>query len=74
MDSVIVLALQEDPGSIATWYLPWCLLTFLVSLALSLLLTPVMIEAARKHSIVDYPDGGLKNHQEPTPYLGGLGI
>lgn len=73
-----ILGLLADEGaqavSSASWFLPWCLLTFLVSLALSLFLTPVMIDAAKKYNIVDYPDGDLKNHKKPTPYLGGLGI
>jgi len=74
MNPLIVLAAKQNLAFSTAWYFPWCLLTFLVSLALSLLLTPVMMEAARKHDIVDRPDGELKNHAEPVPYLGGLAV
>lgn len=74
MEHFFVFAQQSQYVTQASKYLPWCLLTFMVSLGLSMFITPVMIEAAQKHKIVDNPDGDLKNHKEPTPYLGGLGI
>lgn len=50
------------------------LITFVLSLFLSLYLTPVFREAALKFGIVDRPSGPLKKHAEPVPYLGGLAV
>jgi UDP-GlcNAc:undecaprenyl-phosphate GlcNAc-1-phosphate transferase len=36
--------------------------------------TPVAARAAIQFEIVDMPDGSLKNHRGPVPYLGGLAI
>ncbi len=49
-------------------------LTFLLALLFSLYLTPLFRKAAIQFHIVDRPDGKLKNHNEPVPYLGGLAI
>jgi UDP-GlcNAc:undecaprenyl-phosphate GlcNAc-1-phosphate transferase len=49
-------------------------LTFVVALILSLYLTPVMRRAALRFGIVDRPDGRLKKHKRPMPYLGGIAI
>ncbi len=35
-------------------------------------LIPIMRRVATKWGIVDHPDGKLKRHEKPTPYLGGL--
>jgi UDP-GlcNAc:undecaprenyl-phosphate GlcNAc-1-phosphate transferase len=48
--------------------------TFVLSLILSLYLTPVMRRAALQFGIVDHPDGKLKKHKKPMPYLGGVAI
>ena len=48
--------------------------TFLFSAFLALYLTPVMRRAALQFGIVDHPDGKLKNHEEPVPYMGGVSI
>lgn len=48
--------------------------SFTLALIFSLYGTPVAMRAARKYNIVDRPDGRLKNHKEPVPYLGGLSI
>lgn len=48
--------------------------TFALSFILSLYLTPVMRGAALQFGIVDNPDGKLKRHKEPIPYLGGIAI
>jgi UDP-GlcNAc:undecaprenyl-phosphate/decaprenyl-phosphate GlcNAc-1-phosphate transferase len=37
-------------------------------------LTPVLREAAIRFGIVDRPDGKLKNHRAPVPYLGGIAV
>jgi UDP-GlcNAc:undecaprenyl-phosphate GlcNAc-1-phosphate transferase len=54
----------------------WLLYTLILALAaiLSAALTPRMRAAAIRFGIVDRPDGRLKNHDEPVPYLGGLAI
>jgi UDP-GlcNAc:undecaprenyl-phosphate GlcNAc-1-phosphate transferase len=48
--------------------------TFVFSFILSLYLTPLMRKAALQFGIVDKPDGRLKKHKEPMPYLGGIAI
>jgi UDP-GlcNAc:undecaprenyl-phosphate GlcNAc-1-phosphate transferase len=53
------------------WIFPF---TFILSLVLSLYLTPVMRRAALQFGIVDRPDGRLKKHKKPMPYLGGIAI
>ncbi len=50
------------------------LLTFGLAAVLSAALTPRVREAALRFGIVDRPDGRLKQHREPIPYLGGLAI
>jgi UDP-GlcNAc:undecaprenyl-phosphate GlcNAc-1-phosphate transferase len=47
---------------------------FVLGLAISLYTTPLAREAARRFGIVDRPDGDLKNHREPVPYLGGVAV
>jgi UDP-GlcNAc:undecaprenyl-phosphate GlcNAc-1-phosphate transferase len=47
---------------------------FAASLLLSLYLTPIFRDSARRFGIVDRPDGGLKTQKEPVPYLGGLAV
>lgn len=47
---------------------------FCLSLAFGLYWTPIMARAARTLGIVDRPDGRLKDHGEPVPYLGGLAV
>jgi UDP-GlcNAc:undecaprenyl-phosphate GlcNAc-1-phosphate transferase len=48
--------------------------TFVLAAGLAAWLTPRMREAALRFGIVDQPDGRLKKHREPIPYLGGLAI
>ena len=50
------------------------LLAFGTALLVALWATPVVMAAARKCGIVDRPDGALKTHKEPVPYLGGVAI
>lgn len=47
---------------------------FVLSLGLGLYFTPQIRKVALRYGIVDRPDGSLKAHQQPTPYLGGLAI
>lgn len=44
----------------------------LLAMALALYLAPTLIRAALRYGIVDRPSTPLKEHKEPTPYLGGL--
>ncbi|HEX9756677.1 MAG TPA: MraY family glycosyltransferase [Nitrospiria bacterium] len=50
------------------------LLGFAIAFLVSLYGTPIARKAALKFGIVDKPDGHLKSHREPVPYLGGLSI
>lgn len=45
-----------------------------LSLALSLYLTPLVRNAALRFGVLDRPDGGLKQHRAPTPYMGGVAV
>lgn len=49
-------------------------LVFVLALLLGVYFTPVARQAALRFGIVDRPDGRLKTHAEPTPYLGGLAV
>jgi len=49
-------------------------MTFVMSLAVSSLLTPVLRWIALRLNILDRPWSEVKTHQSPTPYLGGLAI
>lgn len=51
-------------------------LALALSLAMSLArtLTPLVARAASRFGIVDHPDGRLKKHGEPVPYLGGVAL
>jgi len=50
------------------------ILTFIVSAALALYITPIVQKGALQYDIVDRPDGKLKQHREPVAYLGGLAV
>jgi len=47
---------------------------FLVSLALSTFLVPLLRKIAIRYSVLDRPNQSHKTHQESIPYLGGLAI
>src|SRR3989454_10000207 len=47
---------------------------FILSFVFSLYWTPLMRKAALQLGIVDRPDGLLKNHRDPVPYLGGIAV
>lgn len=49
-------------------------LTFTLAFLFAIYGTPVAIVAAKKFGVVDKPDGNLKTHREPVPYLGGLAV
>jgi len=46
----------------------------MLSLGLSLYITPIVRKGALLYDIVDRPDGKLKNHQDPVAYLGGVAV
>jgi UDP-GlcNAc:undecaprenyl-phosphate GlcNAc-1-phosphate transferase len=50
------------------------LAAFVLSALVALYTTPLMRRAAIEFGIVDEPDGRLKTHAEPVPYLGGLAV
>jgi UDP-GlcNAc:undecaprenyl-phosphate GlcNAc-1-phosphate transferase len=62
--------LMDEPVQRWLYYL----LTFGVAAVLATLMTPHIREAAIRFGIVDRPDGRLKTHREPVPYLGGLAL
>lgn len=49
-------------------------ISFLISLLVSLLLTPLFRIVAIKFNILDHPISSIKTHRQPVPYLGGLAI
>jgi len=64
---------MEAETTIAMRWLMY-LLAFGVAAVLAGFLTPKIRQAALRFGIVDRPDGDLKTHTEPVPYLGGLAI
>ena len=50
------------------------LFSFIFPLLLTIYIVPMMIAAAINFKILDRPDGKIKNHKEPVPYLGGLAV
>ncbi|MCK5690611.1 undecaprenyl/decaprenyl-phosphate alpha-N-acetylglucosaminyl 1-phosphate transferase [Myxococcota bacterium] len=48
--------------------------TFVLSVALSLYLTPFFRRGAAQFGVLDQPDKGLKTHKTPIPYLGGIAV
>ena len=67
MTPAAVLAFLSRPP--LTWGI-----AFATALIVGLWATPVVARAARACGIVDKPDGVLKNHKAPVPYLGGVAI
>jgi UDP-GlcNAc:undecaprenyl-phosphate GlcNAc-1-phosphate transferase len=49
-------------------------LALFISFLITFYLVPFLAEAAFRLNIIDHPDGKLKIHKAPTPYLGGVGI
>lgn len=48
--------------------------SFAVSMGITLALTPWVSSTAKRIGLVDIPDGQLKKHREPVPYLGGISV
>lgn len=47
---------------------------FVAALGLSIYFTPLIRKGAIRYGVVDHPDGALKQHRQPVPYLGGVAI
>lgn len=47
---------------------------FVVALGLSIYFTPLIRRGAVAYGVVDRPDGKLKTHRDPVPYLGGIAV
>lgn len=45
-----------------------------LGLGFGLYLTPLVRRGAVRFGVLDAPDGGLKAHRAPTPYLGGIAV
>jgi len=60
----------------ATEHGQWALvaLSGLLATLLAYFLTPVAMQVACQYGLVDRPDGKLKRHAEPVPYLGGAAV
>jgi UDP-GlcNAc:undecaprenyl-phosphate GlcNAc-1-phosphate transferase len=73
---LLVLSLLVLAGTYQTPAAGLARLALGASLAMLLagILTPVVAAAASRFGIVDRPDGRLKNHPRPVPYLGGLAL
>jgi len=73
---LLVLSLLVLAGTYQTPAAGLARLALGASLAMLLagILTPVVGAAAARFGIVDRPDGRLKNHPRPVPYLGGLAL
>lgn len=50
------------------------ILTLVLALGLALYITPLAIQAASSLGIEARPDGGLRDHEQAVPYLGGLAM
>ncbi|MFH1461948.1 MAG: MraY family glycosyltransferase [bacterium] len=50
------------------------LFCFIFPLLLAIYIMPLLIKIALKFNILDLPDGRIKKHKLPTPYLGGFAL
>lgn len=48
--------------------------SLIISFLLTLYLVPWFCSVAKKLKVLDVPDGSIKQHEKPIPYLGGLAI
>jgi len=48
------------------------ILTFAVALIIAFIGTPITRRVALRYNMLDMPDGRLKKHTEPVPYMGGV--
>jgi UDP-GlcNAc:undecaprenyl-phosphate GlcNAc-1-phosphate transferase len=52
----------------------WLVVSFALSVLLAVLLTPIVIRAAGSLRLLDSPDGGRRNHEQPVPRVGGIAV
>lgn len=45
-----------------------------ISLLITLYIVPIVSHLARRLGVLDIPDGKIKKHEKPTPYLGGIAV
>src|SRR5262245_52563737 len=64
---------MPDRTSIVSVAAPY-LFPFAIAFVLTLIATPIIRRIAIRLDLYDRPDGGLKPHQKPGPYLGGLAM
>ncbi len=50
------------------------LFCFVFALLLVIYIVPLLIQAAYRLKVLDLPDGKIKNHQTPVPYMGGVAV
>ncbi len=50
------------------------LFCFVFPFLLSIYIIPILIKIAFRFNILDNPDGNIKTHKRPTPYLGGFAL
>ncbi|MFC1841908.1 glycosyltransferase family 4 protein, partial [Candidatus Dependentiae bacterium] len=50
------------------------LFAFVLSFLFTIYLVPILRSLAFRFNILDQPDGVVKNHKKPVPYLGGLAV
>ena len=48
--------------------------SLVISFLVAFYLVPIVRSIAIKLNILDIPDGSIKKHKKPTPYLGGIAI
>ena len=48
--------------------------SFLLSFVITFYLIPLAMRMAQQYGILDLPDGAIKTHKTPTPYLGGVAV
>ena len=49
-------------------------IAFIIAFVITYRLVPLFCAIAFKYNIIDIPDGQVKTHKSPTPYLGGLAV
>ncbi len=70
LEALAQAAAPRGPVEVLTPYL-W---TLGVSLGVTMLVMPIVRTIAIAGEIYDLPDAGLKPHEKPVPYLGGVGM
>ncbi|MFH1420225.1 MAG: MraY family glycosyltransferase [Planctomycetota bacterium] len=69
MSAVATGSVAASAGGDIAWLWPLA-----VALAVTLLAAPVVRRIAVERQLYDHPDKGLKPHEQPVPYLGGVAI